>query len=106
MPMMGTEDWELWIRMYLNKKQFFYLPKAGFHYRVAGNSMMSRFTNDTFEQNRQYIYHKHATLIAKEIKDLAASNKKMRRKIDRVNNLPFTKRLGLLIKLLFGKKLL
>ncbi|MES2777501.1 MAG: glycosyltransferase family A protein [Bacteroidota bacterium] len=60
MPGMGNEDWEIWISLLMQKKQFYYLPKTGFEYRwLQSVSMRSTSTKPRFNLNKQYIYFKH-----------------------------------------------
>lgn len=41
MPIMGFEDWDLWLRMSTNGAQFKYVDEVFFDYRVRNNSMLS-----------------------------------------------------------------
>lgn len=59
LPGMGHEDWDFWIRALMAKKQFHYLPVAGFRYRLRDDSMLRTVTRKKGEENRQYIYAKH-----------------------------------------------
>jgi glycosyltransferase involved in cell wall biosynthesis len=86
MPAMGHEDWELWVRIGLTKNGFYYLRKIGFYYRVREDSMSATISNPNFIKNRQYIYNKHATLIAEYLRSLA-QEKGIRRFISQSKNL-------------------
>jgi len=39
MPIMGYEDWDLWLRFALDGQHFYYINKVLFDYRVLANSM-------------------------------------------------------------------
>ncbi len=39
MPVMGMEDWDFWLNMFLHGYQFNYVPKILYKYRVLKNSM-------------------------------------------------------------------
>lgn len=41
MPVMGFEDWDLWLRMAVRGHQFQYVEETFFDYRVRDNSMLS-----------------------------------------------------------------
>jgi|SRR5665647_1228504 len=41
MPVMGMEDWDLWLNMAFNKFEFYYIPKVLYDYRVLNNSMIN-----------------------------------------------------------------
>lgn len=106
MPSMGTEDWELWVNFFLHNKKFYYLPKTGFKYRVRSNSMSIKITRPNLELNRQFIYHKYAHLISERIYSLNCANKAMADKISFFNNLIFSNRLKVIVKLLVGRKII
>jgi len=86
MPAMGHEDWELWVRIGLTRNGFYYLRKFGFYYRVREDSMSATISNPNFIKNRQYIYNKHATLIAEYMRSLG-EEKGIKRFISRSKNL-------------------
>ena len=56
---MGSEDWDFWIRAFMLKKQFHYIPELGFKYRVREESMLRTITVNHGDENRKYIYSKH-----------------------------------------------
>lgn len=63
MPVMGFEDWDLWLRMAVRGYQFQYVESVFFDYRVRDNSMLS----DAWKQRSlllNYIFNK------KELKHL------------------------------------
>jgi glycosyltransferase involved in cell wall biosynthesis len=106
MPGMGTEDWELWINMFLHNKKFAYLPKIGFFYRVVEGSMSTISTRPNLEKNRQYFYNKHAHLIAMQINAINEVNRSLNSKIYRINNLTCFDRLKVIVKLLLRKRVI
>ena len=59
MPVMGFEDWELWVRFFLNGCKFFYLREVGFWYRVHEGSMVRSISALEFDETRKYIFNKH-----------------------------------------------
>jgi glycosyltransferase involved in cell wall biosynthesis len=85
MPAMGHEDWELWVRISLTKNGFYYFRRFGFYYRVREDSMSATISNPNFIWNRQYIYNKHATLIAEFMRSLG-QEKGIKRFITRSKN--------------------
>lgn len=65
MPVMGFEDWDLWLRMAVLGHQFQYVDKTFFDYRVRDNSMLS----DAWKERPlllEYIFNK------KELRHLLA----------------------------------
>lgn len=58
MPAMGNEDWEFWIRAFVNGASFYYLNEIGFYYRVTQSSMRLGITQNNFEANHKYILGK------------------------------------------------
>lgn len=40
MPIMGYEDWDMWLNMTFKHYRFHYIPEILFDYRVLGNSML------------------------------------------------------------------
>jgi glycosyltransferase involved in cell wall biosynthesis len=58
MPYMGWEDWDLWIRFALNRKQTIYVDKVFFDYRYMNNSMIRTNANKENEI-RLYLIEKY-----------------------------------------------
>ena len=80
MPVMGFEDWDLWLRMGVRGYQFKYVDNIFFDYRVRENSMLS----DAWDKRQillDYIFNK------KELKHLLAfrqvliENKKLKQEL-------------------------
>ena len=59
MPVMGMEDWDLWLRMVLNGYKFYYIPQVLFYYRVLGNSMLSSIKSNDAVVLENYMQKKH-----------------------------------------------
>jgi glycosyltransferase involved in cell wall biosynthesis len=74
MPLMGWEDWDLWLRVTLHGGHFVHLPKIGFDYRVRRDSMIVKLRPHAAELTN-YIFGKpemgHYKLL-REIEDLKA----------------------------------
>lgn len=103
MPVMGNEDWELWVNIYLNNGNFFYLNDIGFYYRVAKGSMSETTTRQGLEANRSYILKKHADKLFSYYKLRMDEMKRLQRqelkKLEYVRN----NRLKAAVKLVLGK---
>ena len=60
MPFQGNEDWEFWLRAYLQGYRFRFLDEECFEYRISGNSMLgSIIDNDRKLANQRYLTNKH-----------------------------------------------
>lgn len=73
MPLMGNEDWELWIALALAGGKIHYLDEVCFHYRVAADSMSATdyYASEKHTRNRAYIYEKHSSqLVSSLLRDL------------------------------------
>ena len=68
MPVMGYEDWDLNLRLYLGGWQFEYINEVLFDYRVRENSMLVN-SNDNKEILLDYMFSKPALGQAKLIRD-------------------------------------
>jgi hypothetical protein len=102
---MGQEDWEFWIGALIQDKKFHYLPIEGFKYRVRGDSLLNRLTDEKGEQNRTYIYSKYNFQLLNSIRlNYSSDEEKYKQKyftqIESLNG----KRLKNIIKLLMGKR--
>lgn len=101
MPGMGNEDWELWVNFFLNKRKVFYLPKAGFYYRVSNDSMSVTTTGPSFDKNRNYIYEKHLELIPKQVEQLYFTYQGLKDKKEYIEKNKFKS----VLKILLGKEI-
>lgn len=64
MPVMGHEDWDLWLNMISKGHKFYYNRIPGFYYRVVGNSMLRTVTIPGGNKNEAYIARKYSSFIA------------------------------------------
>ncbi|QEC69074.1 glycosyltransferase [Panacibacter ginsenosidivorans] len=55
----GCEDWDLWLNLYFNGSNFYYLPEVAFYYRVTSQSMLQNITEPNKQVIRQYLYKKY-----------------------------------------------
>jgi glycosyltransferase involved in cell wall biosynthesis len=67
MPKMGNEDWELWLRLYLDGARFHYLQKPCFLYRSSKTSMSATTTGPGYYANRTYVYAKHRHALVRRL---------------------------------------
>jgi glycosyltransferase involved in cell wall biosynthesis len=58
MPVMGHEDWDLWINIGIRGGKFYYFKKNGFYYRVLANSMVNTISTPGRNDNKHYIFEK------------------------------------------------
>lgn len=71
MPVMGYEDWELWIRIYKAGYKFYHINKVLFDYRVDESSMVHNTKKE--EKHKRviyYIHQKHLDLLSSEYRRL------------------------------------
>jgi len=61
MPVMGYEDWDLWLRIAFKGYKFYYINEVMFRYRVNSNSMMRDLKKDNMRRNKieEYLTHKY-----------------------------------------------
>lgn len=59
MPVMGYEDWDLWLKMALNGFTFRYLNCVMFDYRVRNDSMLHSIDNAKGNEIREYMNGKY-----------------------------------------------
>jgi glycosyltransferase involved in cell wall biosynthesis len=58
----GFEDWDFWISIVKLNKNYIVIPKYLFFYRKAKTSMLADTIGNHFEDNKEYIVKKHASL--------------------------------------------
>jgi glycosyltransferase involved in cell wall biosynthesis len=64
--LIGHEDWEFWLRLYTNGWKFSFVNRVLFDYRMGSDSLVAQATQgDKYMRMRQYVYHKHWSLLAK-----------------------------------------
>ncbi|MCH2216304.1 MAG: glycosyltransferase [Flavobacteriales bacterium] len=60
MPVMGYEDWELWMRFWKQGVGFYHIDEPLFQYRVSASSMLSNTNKiENRKSNIEYIFEKH-----------------------------------------------
>lgn len=82
MPVMGLEDWDLWLHMAFKNYAFKYVPQVMYDYRVLGNSMLrsidhGRRTAVKNYMEEKYKKHLHYRYINELILDNVQKNKKL-----------------------------
>ena len=78
MPVMGFEDWDLWLRMYLEGLKFKYIPEIFFEYRVREGSMLK----ENWEKRDvivDYIFNREKSVALKHLRELAIENEYLKR---------------------------
>jgi len=60
MPVMGYEDWDLWLRIAFQNGQFRYINKVLFDYRYTTKSMIHSVQKDKFSAVFEYMEKKHS----------------------------------------------
>jgi hypothetical protein len=63
MPVMGFEDWDLWLRLAFKKSEFYYHKEIGYKYRVRRDSMTALETEPGFFKIKSFIYAEYASQI-------------------------------------------
>ena len=77
MPVMGFEDWDLWLRMGIADCKFQYVDELFFDYRVRDNSMLS----DAWDKRQDlldYIFSKKETKHLEVFRKVIIENKKLK----------------------------
>ncbi|MDQ6845430.1 MAG: hypothetical protein M3Z92_13945, partial [Bacteroidota bacterium] len=59
MPVMGVEDWDLWLKMAFANYSFHYINEVMYDYRVLNNSMLRGLSVDERETLFDYLQKKH-----------------------------------------------
>jgi glycosyltransferase involved in cell wall biosynthesis len=59
MPVMGHEDWDLWIKIGFAGGNFSLLRKPGFFYRVSNESMVNTISSPNVTKTLSYIFKKY-----------------------------------------------
>lgn len=101
MPIMGYEDWDMWMNMTFKQYKFHYVPEILFDYRVLGNSMLrsvsvvnkKRLFKYMDEKYKGYLNMDHMN---QELMKLCGRNKKVSLKLVAV--LYFPKLVSFLVK--------
>jgi len=66
----GLEDWEFWINFHLSNKKSKYSDFIFFKMRVSDQSRTFQVANKNLETIHDYVYKKHAVILAKEFNNL------------------------------------
>ncbi len=86
MPIMGYEDWDMWMNMTFNNYKFHYVPEILFDYRVLGNSMLRSISISNKKKLFRYMDEKYKNYLNmdhlnQELMKLTGRNKKVALKL-------------------------
>jgi glycosyltransferase involved in cell wall biosynthesis len=101
MPIMGYEDWDMWLNMTFKNYKFHYVPEILFDYRVLGNSMLRSISVVNKKRLFRYMDEKYKGYLNmdhmnQELMKLCGRNKKVSLKLVAV--LYFPKLVNFLVK--------
>jgi glycosyltransferase involved in cell wall biosynthesis len=101
MPIMGYEDWDMWMNMTFKQYKFHYVPEILFDYRVLGNSMLRSISVSNKKRLFKYMDEKYKGYLNmdhmnEELMKLCKRNKKVAFKL--VAALYFPRLLNFLVK--------
>jgi glycosyltransferase involved in cell wall biosynthesis len=101
MPIMGYEDWDMWMNMSFKHYKFHYVPEILFDYRVLGNSMLRSISVSNKKKLFMYMDEKYKGYLNmdhmnQELMKLCGRNKKVALKLVAV--LYFPKLVSFLVK--------
>jgi glycosyltransferase involved in cell wall biosynthesis len=101
MPIMGYEDWDMWLNMTFKHYKFHYVPEILFDYRVLGNSMLRSVSSSNKKLLYKYMDEKYKGYLNmdhlnQELMKICKRNKKVSLKL--VATLYFPKLLNFLVK--------
>jgi glycosyltransferase involved in cell wall biosynthesis len=101
MPVMGFEDWDMWLNMTFKHYKFHYVPEILFDYRVLGNSMLRSISVRNKKRLFKYMDEKYKGYLNmdhmnQELMKLCGRNKKVALKLVAV--LYFPKLVDFLVK--------
>ena len=105
-PVMGHEDWELWIKIGLLKNEFIFLEIPGFYYRVVEQSMTKTISNPNIQLTLAYIFHKHFETVSELYPDLYYSYQNSIKRCEYFAEYVHRNRFRSILKLLLGKKIM
>ncbi|MEO6133549.1 MAG: glycosyltransferase [Ginsengibacter sp.] len=63
MPVMGYEDWDMWLNMSFNNFRFHYIPEVLYDYRLLNNSMLRSIDVEKKKQVFQYLDKKYKNFL-------------------------------------------
>jgi glycosyltransferase involved in cell wall biosynthesis len=106
MPIMGYEDWDMWLNMTFKHYKFHYVPEILFDYRVLGNSMLRSISVVNKKRLFKYMDEKYKGYLNmdhmnQELMKLCKRNKKVSLKLVAV--LYFPRLVNFLVKRNFIK---
>jgi glycosyltransferase involved in cell wall biosynthesis len=86
MPIMGYEDWDMWMNMTFKNYKFHYIPEILFDYRVLGNSMLRSISISNKKKLYRYMDEKYKSymnmnIMNQELMKLCSRNKKVALKL-------------------------
>jgi len=86
MPIMGYEDWDMWMNMIFKNYKFQYIPEILFDYRVLGNSMLRSISVSNKKKLFKYMDEKYKSYLNmdhlnQELMKLCGRNKKVALKL-------------------------
>jgi len=86
MPIMGYEDWDMWMNMTFKNYKFHYVPEILFDYRVLGNSMLRSISVSNKKKLFKYMDEKYKGYLNmdhmnQELMKLCGRNKKVALKL-------------------------
>jgi glycosyltransferase involved in cell wall biosynthesis len=78
MPIMGYEDWDLWLRIAFQDGKFKYINKVMFDYRYSSKSMIRSIHDDKLKAIYEYLDKKYSSRMNREyLKRLIVTNASM-----------------------------
>ena len=86
MPIMGYEDWDMWMNMTFKNYKFHYVPQVLFDYRVLSNSMLRSINVSNKKQLFNYMDEKYKSYLNmnhlnQELTKICGRNKKVALKL-------------------------
>lgn len=80
MPVMGYEDWDLWLRIAFRGGKFAYINKTCFYYRYTSTSMIHSIQKKKLATAFEYMENKHSTYLNREYLNRLIIYKSLRNK--------------------------
>ena len=80
MPVMGYEDWDLWLRIAFQNGKFQYVNKILFDYRYTAKSMINSIEDGKFKEIMEYMEKKHNSYLNRAYLNRLISFKTSRKK--------------------------
>jgi glycosyltransferase involved in cell wall biosynthesis len=105
MPVMGHEDWELWIKLGVKKKNFYLLREPGFYYRVHYDSMVNTISSPRVNETYSYIFKKHSDTVLGLYFEFISEVEKNAKKLNEREVYIKKNKIKHIIKIILGKKI-